>query len=78
MVAKKQKQVKEPIKAAPYASLSEEEILAMAKEINDRNKPLLERMPISSPEQSRAFLEACGYDNLPPVNPTFSEKVLDK
>ena len=61
----------EPIKAEKYGELSEEEILAKAAEIKARNKSELDKMPISSPENARAYLEACGYENLPPAKPTF-------
>lgn len=59
------------IQSAPFGSMSEEEILAMAEAINRKNKLPLEKMPTNSPEQARAFLEACGYTNLPPVKPNF-------
>lgn len=58
-------------KAEPKIELSEEEILRRAEQIKDRNKPALERMPINSPENARAYLEACGYSNLPPAKPEF-------
>lgn len=67
MAARKPKQ----IKAAPYGSLSEEEILAMAKKIEAKNKQPLEKMPINSPEQARSFLVECGYEHLPPAKPSF-------
>lgn len=62
MAARKPKQTKEPIAPAKYGSLTEEEIIAMAKEISDRNKPALERMSISTPEDARTYLVSCGYD----------------
>lgn len=71
MAATKKAKSEKPIKAAPYGSLSEEEILAMAKKIEARNKPPLEKMPINSPEQARSFLEECGYENLPPAKLAF-------
>jgi hypothetical protein len=60
-----------PIKAAKFGSLSEEEILEMARKIEERNKPPLEKMAINSPEQARSYLIECGYENLPPAKPTF-------
>lgn len=62
---------KKKVKPEKYLGLSEEEILAKAQEIQKRNKPPLERMPISSPEAAREFLVACGYDALPPAKQNF-------
>lgn len=70
MGTKRKKQSLEPV-TAPMGSLSEEEILALAEKIQARNKPPLEKMPTNSPEQARAYLEACGYENLPPAVPNF-------
>lgn len=71
MVAKKQNKSK-PIKAAKYGTLTEKEILAMAKEIEARDKQPTERMPIGTPEEARSFLLECGYDQyaLPEIKPT--------
>lgn len=69
MGMRKKKQL--PIEPAKYGELSEEEILAKAAEIKARNKSELDKMPISSPENARAYLEACGYENLPPAKPKF-------
>jgi hypothetical protein len=72
MAVKKPKQPKtEPILPAKYGTLSEEEILALAKQIEARDKQPLEKMPINSPEQARSYLVECGYDNLPPAKPSF-------
>lgn len=61
----------QPIEPAKFGELSEEEILAKAAEIKARNKTDIDKMPISSPENARAYLEACGYENLPPAKPKF-------
>lgn len=62
---------KKKVKPEKFLELTEEEIIAKAKEIQNRNKPPLERMPISSPEAAREFLVACGYDALPPAKQNF-------
>ena len=65
------KKEQKPIKTEKFGDLTEEQILAKAAEIKSRNKSPLDKMPISSPENARAYLEACGYENLPPAKPTF-------
>ena len=59
------------IKLKKFLELSEEEILKRAQEIQKKNKQPLEKMPISSPENARAYLVECGYDALPPAKPNF-------
>lgn len=70
-MATKSTRKKSAPKAAAFGTLSDEEIMKRAEEIAMRNKPALERMPISSPENARAYLKACGYKNLPPDKPNF-------
>ena len=52
-----------------FGELSDAEIMRRAEQIAAKNKPPIEKMPINSPEQARSYLEALGYESLPPAKP---------